>query len=77
MKISRHGSQSKRAVPHHDAEVAELRADRELAIIYLKEALEAFSNPEERAGAFLALCAISEATDGFAAIAADAGIMRD
>jgi hypothetical protein len=32
-------------VSHHEAEVAELRADRELAVEYLKAAMESLDNP--------------------------------
>ena len=33
-------SKIKGAVSHHEAELAELRADRELAVAYLKAAME-------------------------------------
>ena len=37
------------AVSHHDREVAELRADRELAIEYLKAAMQSIDDPDNRA----------------------------
>ena len=36
----------KNAVAHHEVELAELRADRELAIEYLKAAMESLDNPD-------------------------------
>ena len=36
------------AVSHHDREVAELRADRELAVEYLKAAMESLDDPDNR-----------------------------
>ena len=52
----------KGVVSHHDAEVAELRADHELAIEYLKAAMESLDNPDDRAAGLLALRALAEAT---------------
>lgn len=66
------------AVSHHDREVAELRADRELAVEYLKAAMEGLDDPNERGGALLALRAIAEAYGGgLGAVAAQAGISRE
>jgi probable addiction module antidote protein len=65
------------AVSHHDAEVAELRADHALAVEYLKAAMEALDNPEERAGGLLALRTIAEAYGGLANVAQQAGITRE
>jgi probable addiction module antidote protein len=62
---------------HHEAEVAELRADRELAIEYLKAAMESLDNPEDRAAGLLALRTIAEAYGGIGAVAAAAGISRE
>ncbi|TDA47029.1 transcriptional regulator, partial [Burkholderia pyrrocinia] len=45
----------KGAVSHHDAEVAELGADRELAVAYLRVAMESLDDPDNRAAALLAL----------------------
>lgn len=65
------------AVSHHDWEVKELRADRELAIEYLKVSMESLNNPEERAGALLSLRAVAEAYGGLGTVAAQAGISRE
>jgi len=65
------------AVSHHDREVAELRADRELAVEYLKAAMESLDNPDDRAVGLLALRTVAEAYGGLGAIAADAGISRE
>ncbi|CAM2146479.1 Transcriptional regulator [Pararobbsia alpina] len=65
------------AVSHHDAEVAELRADHALAVEYLKAAMAALDNPEERAGGLLALRTIAEAYGGLANVAQQAGITRE
>ena len=50
----------KAAVPHHEREIAELRANPLLAIEYLKAALESLDSPDDRPAAFLALRAIGE-----------------
>jgi len=65
------------AVSHHDAEVAELRADHELAVAYLREALQALENPADCASGLLALRTVAEAYGGLAAIAAQAGLSRE
>lgn len=65
------------SIPHHEAEVEELRADRELAIEYLKVAMESLDDPDERAAGLLALRAIAEAYGGLAKIADEAGISRE
>lgn len=64
------------AVSHHEKEVAELRADRELAVEYLKAAMEALEDPDERGGGLLALRSVAEAYGGLGAVAAEAGISR-
>lgn len=64
-------------IPYHEIEIRMLRDDRELGILYLKDALESLNNPEERAGALLSIRAIAEAYGGFAKIAAQAGISRE
>ncbi|GHT82369.1 DNA-binding prophage protein [Betaproteobacteria bacterium] len=64
-------------VPHHDAEVAELRADHELAVEYLSAAMEALDNPDDRAAGLLALRTVAEAYGGLGAVAAEAGISRE
>ena len=68
--------QLKAAVSHHEREVAELRADRELAVEYLKAAMESIDNPDDRAGALLALRAVAEAYGGLSSVASQAGISR-
>jgi probable addiction module antidote protein len=65
------------AVSHHEREVAELRADPELAVEYLRTAMASLDDPGDRAAALLALRAIAEAHGGLAAIAAEAGISRE
>ena len=69
--------QLKAAVSHHEREVAELRADRELAVEYLKAAMESIDNPDDRAGALLALRAVAEAYGGLGSVASQAGISRE
>ena len=65
------------AVSHHQREVAELRADHELAIEYLKAAMESMGNPDDRAAGLLALRTVAEAYGGLGAVAAEAGISRE
>ena len=67
----------KAAVSHHDREVAELREDRELAVEYLKAAMESIDNPEDRAAGLLALRTVAEAYGGLGAVASEAGISRE
>jgi len=67
----------KGVVSHHDREVAELRADRELAVEYLKAAMADLDNPEDRGGCLLALRTVAEAHGGLALVAAEAGIRRE
>lgn len=67
----------KAAVSHHELEIAELRADRELAVEYLKAAMESLDNPDDRAAGLLALRTVAEAYGGLGAVAAEAGISRE
>ncbi|HQS58637.1 MAG: putative addiction module antidote protein [Gallionellales bacterium 35-53-114] len=67
----------KAVVSHHEREVAELREDRELAVEYLKAAMESIDNPEDRAAGLLALRTVAEAYGGLGVVAADAGISRE
>jgi probable addiction module antidote protein len=67
----------KAVVSHHDREVAELRADRELAVEYLKAAMESLDSPDDRAAGLLALRTVAEAYGGLGAVAAEAGISRE
>lgn len=62
---------------YHEWEVKELRADREFAIGYLKAAMEALDNPDERAGGLIMLRAVAEAYGGLGAVAAQAGLSRE
>lgn len=64
------------AVSHHEKEIAELRADRELAVEYLKAAMEALEDPEARGGRLLALRTVAEAYGGLGAVGAEAGQPR-
>jgi probable addiction module antidote protein len=65
------------AVSHHDREVVELRADRQLAVEYLKAAMESLDDPNDRAAGLLALRTVAEAYGGLGAVAAEAGISRE
>lgn len=67
----------KAAVSHHEREVAELRADRYLAVEYMKAAMESLDNPDDRAAGLLALRSVAEAYGGLGAVAAEAGISRE
>jgi probable addiction module antidote protein len=67
----------KAAVSHEDREIEELRADPELALAYLKAAMEALDDPQDLAGGLLALRTLAEAFGGLGAVAADAGISRE
>jgi len=62
---------------HHEAEIAELAANRELAREYLKAALESLDDPDDRGAGLLALRTMAEAYGGLAAVAAEAGISRE
>ncbi len=65
------------AVSHREREVVELRADPELAVEYLKAAMESLDNPDDRAAGLLALRTVAEAYGGLGVIATDAGISRE
>ncbi len=67
----------KGVVSHHDREVAELAADHELAVAYMKAALESLDDPDDRAGGLLALRTVAEAYGGLGAVAAKAGVSRE
>ncbi len=64
-------------VSHHEREVSELRADRGLAVEYLKAAMESLDDPDDRAAGLLALRTVAEAYGGLGAVAAEAGISRE
>lgn len=70
-------SKLKGVASHHDAEVAELREDHELAVAYLKAAMESLDDPDDRAAGLLALRTLAEAYGGLGAVAAAAGISRE
>lgn len=70
-------SKLKNVVSHHEAEVAELRADHELAVEYLKAAMASLDDPDDRAAGLLALRTVAEAYGGLGAVAAEAGISRE
>ena len=63
-------------VSHHEREVAELRADRELAVEYLMLAVQSLECSDERVGGLLALSTLTEAYGDLAALAADAGVLN-
>lgn len=65
------------AISHQEAEVAELRADRELAVAYLRAALESMDSPDGRGAGLLALRTVAEAHGGLGVVAAEAGISRE
>lgn len=60
-------------VSHHEREIAELRADRDLAVEYLRVAMESLANPGQHAGSLLALRTVAEAYGGLVAVAGEAG----
>ncbi len=62
---------------HHQLEIESLREDRELAIEYLKVAMESLDDPDDRAAGLLALRAIAEAYGGLGRMAEEAGISRE
>ncbi len=65
------------SVPHLEATIEELRADRVFAVEYLKSALEELDDPEHRAVGLLALRDVAEAYGGLATVAQEAGITRE
>jgi probable addiction module antidote protein len=70
-------SKLKGIISHHEREVAELCADRELAVEYLKAAMESLDKPNDPAAGLLALRTVAEAYGGLAVVAAEAGISRE
>ena len=65
------------SVPHVEATIEELRADRAFAVEYLRSALEELDDPEYRAVGLLALRDVAEAYGGLATVAREAGITRE
>jgi len=70
-------SKVKGAVSHHASELSELRNDRQLAVEYLKAAMESLDDPDDRAAGLLALRTVAEAYGGLSVVAAEAGISRE
>lgn len=62
---------------HDELEIKELRADRELALAYLKVAVDSLNDADDRSAGLLAIRAIAEAYDEVGTIAAKAGISRE
>jgi DNA-binding phage protein len=62
-------------VSHHEREVAELRADRELAVEYMRLAVQSLECSDERVGGLLALFSLTEAYGDLAVLAADAEVL--
>lgn len=71
------GKKISAAVSHHEREVEELRADRALAVEYLKVAMASLDDPHDRAAGLLALRTVAEAYGGLGAVATGAGISRE
>lgn len=63
-------------VSHHEREVAELRADRELAVEYMRLAVQSLECRDERVGGLLALSTLTEAYGDLAPLAVDAGVLN-
>src|ERR1700691_4404600 len=70
-------SKLKGVVSRPEREIAELQADRALAVEYLKVAMESLDNPNDRAAGLLALRTVAEAYGGLGAVATEAGISRE
>lgn len=70
-------SRLKGVVSHHEREIEELRTDRNLAVEYLKAAMESLDDPDNRAAGLLALRTVAEAYGGLGVVAAEAGISRE
>jgi probable addiction module antidote protein len=62
---------------YHEWEIELLRGDGELAVEYLKVALESLNDPDDRGASLLMLRALAEAYGGVGAVAAQAGISRE
>lgn len=67
----------KASVSHTEETIQELRADRALAVEYLREAMAELDDPNNRAAGLLALRDIASAYGGLGAIAVEAGISRE
>ena len=71
------GKKWKASISHHDELIKELRADRQLAVEYLKAALSELDDPDNRAAGLLAMRDVAEAYGGLGAVALEAGINRE
>jgi hypothetical protein len=69
-------SKPRGVVSHHTREVAEIREDRELAVAYLKVAMEALGAPETHEAGSLSLRTIAEAYGELSDIGAEASIAQ-
>ena len=58
-----------RDVSHHAVEIDELRADRKLAVEYLKAAMESLDDPDDRAGGLIALRTVARPMRRLATVA--------
>jgi len=58
-------------------EIEMLKNDRELAVLYMGDAMASLNNPDERGAALLALRSLAQAYGGLGKIAAEAGISRE
>ena len=67
----------KNAILHDEYEIQELKADREFAMLYLKEAMAALNDPNERGAGLLAIRSIAQAYGGLTEIAKVAGLSRE
>jgi len=65
------------AVSHREELIRELREDREMTILYLREAMESLDNPDDRSAGLLALRTVAEAYGGLASVAKEASISRE
>ncbi len=67
----------KGVVSHRAREIVELRADRELAVEYLRAAMASLDDPNDRGAGLLALRTVAEAYGGLGVVASEAGISRE
>ena len=65
------------AVSHREREIVELRADRTMAVAYLRQAMSSLDDPEDRGAGLLALHTLAEAYGGLGQVGAEAGISRE
>ena len=71
-------SNQKVALSHDEWEIEALKADPEMAVLYLKEAMTLLSGGQQDRGAgLLAIRSIAQAYGGLAKISQDAGISRE